>query len=79
MPGSDSQHITDARVLRAMAHPLRIKILNALALMDIGTATQIAEAGQIRLRRGGARRDRSQPAVADDRRVPNIRHTGRRR
>jgi DNA-binding transcriptional ArsR family regulator len=44
MPLDDSERITDARVLRAMAHPLRVKILNALALMDTATATQIAEA-----------------------------------
>jgi predicted ArsR family transcriptional regulator len=36
--------MTDARALRAVAHPLRIRILNTLALMESATATQIAAA-----------------------------------
>jgi DNA-binding transcriptional ArsR family regulator len=35
--------ITDPRVLRAMAHPLRIKLLNALVLHGPATATELAE------------------------------------
>lgn len=35
--------ITDPRMLRAMAHPLRIKLLNELALRGPATATELAD------------------------------------
>jgi DNA-binding transcriptional ArsR family regulator len=35
--------ITDPRVLRAMAHPLRLKLVNALALHGPATATELAD------------------------------------
>jgi DNA-binding transcriptional ArsR family regulator len=43
-PTGGTERITDARVLRAMAHPLRVRIMNTLLLMGTATATQIAEA-----------------------------------
>ncbi|HEY1486636.1 MAG TPA: winged helix-turn-helix domain-containing protein [Micromonosporaceae bacterium] len=43
-PTGNTERITDARVLRAMAHPLRVRIANTLVLMGSATATQIAEA-----------------------------------
>jgi len=35
--------ITDPRMLRAMAHPVRLKLLNALVLQGPATATELAE------------------------------------
>jgi DNA-binding transcriptional ArsR family regulator len=37
------REITDPRALRAMAHPLRLKLINALALHGPATATELAE------------------------------------
>jgi DNA-binding transcriptional ArsR family regulator len=37
------REITDPRMLRAMAHPLRIKLLNQLAVFGPATATELAE------------------------------------
>lgn len=37
------REITDPRMLRAMAHPLRIKLVNALVLHGPATATELAE------------------------------------
>jgi DNA-binding transcriptional ArsR family regulator len=37
------REITDPRMLRAMAHPLRIKLLNQLALHGPATATELAD------------------------------------
>src|SRR5688572_17825672 len=35
--------ITDPRVLRAMAHPVRVKLLNSLVLHGAATATELAD------------------------------------
>jgi DNA-binding transcriptional ArsR family regulator len=37
------RHITDPRMLRAMAHPVRIKLINALVLQGPATATELAD------------------------------------
>ena len=73
--------VTDARTLRALAHPVRIALFEELALGGAMTATEIGErigetadhllvspapAGQVRVRGGGRRRQRPVPAVADD-------------
>ena len=43
MPQPAVRTIRDARTLRAMAHPLRLRILDAVALAGSATATEIAE------------------------------------
>src|ERR1700748_1596009 len=42
-PSLPVRHITDARTLRALAHPVRIALLEALALGGAMTATQVGE------------------------------------
>jgi DNA-binding transcriptional ArsR family regulator len=43
LPELPVRHITDARTLRALAHPVRIALLEALALGGAMTATQVGE------------------------------------
>jgi len=42
-PTSDSEVITEAAVLRALAHPLRLRLLGLLRLYGPSTATRLAE------------------------------------
>lgn len=41
--GADLRHITDARAMRALAHPVRLALLEALAMEGPLTATEAAE------------------------------------
>jgi len=43
-PGTEPVPVTDPLALRAIAHPLRVRLLDALLLLDSATATELAEA-----------------------------------